>query len=574
MERTPAALRPRPRDLVVVGALAVLQAATLITTLLLLRRLIDGLAGGAADHQRILSELWLLGAVVLANSVLRGVEFSFSERIGYELVRRLRSIMHEHLQGMSVRQIEGRSRGGLLLRFTGDLSMLRTWVSRGLARGLVSGIVLLGGVGVMAYLDLRLALTMLAILAFGSSFLLRFGPRLNKLTRAVRRKRSLVTSNIVEQIGALAVVQVSGRSGGERDRLARQNDSLTRSLVDTAHTRGVMLGISSATGWLAIVGVLTVGTYEVIAGNTSVGVVATAMIACRQLSGPIRRLGLSYDYWQRAEVSRMKLLDYLASSSRPLDDPALEGIVVGRGAVELRGVTVPGSLESVSVASSGNRIVALCGPNGAGKSTVLGLIGGIIDPSEGEVLIDGQSAAERTLISRFRRVGMVGPDFPLMAGTLRRNLTYRKPGATPEEIDRVIALCGLDELIEQLPGGLGFWVLEGGRNLSAGQRQRVALARALMGNPAIMLLDEPTATLDAESADVLHSVMLHHRGAVFVATHDDREAALADEVWRFDRGRLIEVVDGDEFRDRLWRTRTGRLQGGGGAPLSRTGVGA
>lgn len=553
MRRTPAVLRPRARDLLVVGALAILQATTLIVTLLLLRQLIDALAGGAADHRRILGQLWLLAGAVLANSALRGVEFSFSERIGYDLVRRLRMIMHEHLQGMSVRQIQGRSRGGLLLRFTGDLSMLRTWISRGLARGLVSGIVLVGGVGVMAYLDMRLALTVLAVLSFGSAALLRSGPRLSKLTRAVRRKRSLVTSNIAEQVGALAVVQVSGRSGGERDRLSRQNDSLTRSLVDTSNTRGVMLSISSATGWLAIVAVLAVGTLEVMAGNTSVGVVATAMIACRQLSGPIRRLGLSYDYWQRAEVSRRKLLDFLASSSRPLDDPGLDTLIVGKGAIELRGVTVAGSLDDVTAASAGHRIIALCGPNGAGKSTLLGVIAGLVDAEAGELVIDGQPAAERTLLSRFRRVGMVGPDLPLMAGTLRRNLTYRKPYVTTEEFERIVTLCGVDELVEELPGGFGFWVLEGGRNLSVGQRQRIALARALMGNPAILLLDEPTVNLDAETTDVFHSVILHHRGAVFIATHDDREAALADEVWCMEGGHLVETLSGDEFRDRLWR---------------------
>jgi ABC-type multidrug transport system fused ATPase/permease subunit len=553
VERTAAALRPRSREIAAIVLLAVGQAVTLVTTLLLLRRLVDALASGDMGQQSIFGMLWALLAVVLANSALRGYESAYSEIVGYELVRRLRMVMHQHLQGMSPRQVQGRSRGALILRFTGDLSMLRTWISRGLARAIVSSIVLAAGIGVLAYLNMRLAVTILAVMAFGAAVLVLFGPKLAKQTRAVRRKRSLVSSNITEQIHTLAVVQVSGRSGGERDRLARQNDSLTKSLVDTALTRGAMQGVSSATAWLAIAAVLAIGTLEVMAGNASVGIVATAMLAVRQLGGPIRRLGLAYDYWQRAGVSRRKLVDFLESSSRPLEDPDMPGITVGKGAVSLEGVSVDGSLHGINAQSAGNSIVALIGPNGAGKSTLLGVIAGIVDPSSGRLTIDGHPAAERTLASRYRRIGMVGPDLPLMTGTVRRNLTYRRPTATAEEIERVVALCRLDDIVDQLPGGMSFWVVEGGRNLSVGQRQRVALGRALLANPAILLLDEPTVNLDAESTDVMHSVILHHRGAVFIATHDEREAALADEVWVMESGRIIETLSGDEYRDRVWR---------------------
>ena len=216
------------------------------------------------------------------------------------------------------------------------------------------------------------------------------------------------------------------------------------------------------------------------------------------------------------------------------------------------------ALDGVTFEITHGESVAIVGANGAGKSTLLGVIAGLVDPDGGELLIDGQPASERTRISRYRRTGMVGPDLPLMTGTIKRNITYRKPNATSEEFQRVVMLCHLDEVLEQLDGGLGFWVVEGGRNLSTGQRQRFALARALMGNPAILLLDEPTVNLDAASTDVFHSVMMHHKGAVFIATHDEREAALADEVWLMDAGRIVEVCEGDEYRDRLWRAQGGR----------------
>jgi ATP-binding cassette, subfamily B, bacterial len=524
---------------------------TLGAFLLLTRALFDALAAGPVQDDRVFRMIWMLVAVVLLNAVARGVEFTVSERMGYELVRGLRMRMYRHLQGMSPRQLQHRSRGGLLLRFTGDLSMLRTWVSRGLARGLVAAIVAVGVLSVLAYLNLRLAATVGGVLALGAAALRYLGPRLHRITRRVRRRRSLLTSNVDEQIHALAVVQVSGRSAGEYARLSRQNDSMTEALFTTATVRGWMLGTASATGWLAIAAVLLVGTLELVAGNTSVGVVAAAVIASRQLTGPVRRLALSYDYWERAQVSKGKLADFLASSTRDLDEPDLEDLHIHRAEIEFREVSVPGALYELSGTIPGGRIVAIVGPEGAGKSTLLQLVGGLLEPAAGQVLIDEQPIDERTLRSRLRRVGMVAPELPLMRGTLRRNLTYRRPFVTSEELERVINLCHLDELIAELPDGLDTWVTEGGRNLSAGQRQRVALARAMVGNPRILLLDEPTTNLDGHSKAVFRRVVARHLGTVLLITHDPDEARLADEVWRIEDGRLVEVLTSEQYQDRI-----------------------
>jgi ATP-binding cassette, subfamily B, bacterial len=531
--------------------LAIVQAVTLGAFLLLARALFDALATGPVQDDRVFRMIWMLVAVVLLNAVARGVEFTVSERMGYELVRGLRMRMWRHLQGMSPRQLQHRSRGGLLLRFTGDLSMLRTWVSRGLARGLVAAIVAVGVLGVLAYLNLRLAATVGGVLALGAAALRYLGPRLHRITRRVRRRRSLLTSNVDEQIHALAVVQVSGRSAGEYARLSRQNDSMTEALFTTATVRGWMLGTASATGWLAIAAVLLVGTLELVAGNTSVGVVVAAVIASRQLTGPVRRLALSYDYWERAQVSKGKLADFLASSTRDLDEPDLEDLRIHRAEIEFREVSVPGALTELSGRIPGGRIVAIVGPEGAGKSTLLQLVGGLLEPEAGRVLIDEQPIEERTLRSRLRRVGMVAPELPLMRGSLRRNLTYRRPSATSEELERVINLCHLDELIAELPDGLDTWVTEGGRNLSAGQRQRVALARAMVGNPRILLLDEPTTNLDGHSKAVFRRVIARHLGTVLLITHDPDEARLADEVWRIEDGRLVEVLTSEQYQDRV-----------------------
>jgi ATP-binding cassette, subfamily B, bacterial len=551
-EREPYFRLPRP-ELIAVIVAAVIQALLLGAFLLLLRHLIDDLAGGAQVPRRTFQLLAVAAAISIGYALVRALEFDVAERLGYELVRRLRMTMYSHLQGMAIAQIQHRSRGGLLLRFTGDLSMLRTWISRGLARGLVSAVVLVGGLAAIAYMHVRLALAIAAVLALGAAVLSELGPRLYRITRQVRRRRSVLTSNVDEQIAALGVVQVFGRAGGEWSRLSKQNDRMTASLFRTARLRAIMLGVSTLMGWAAIVAVLFVGTLEVVAGNTTVGVVTAAVVACRQLAGPVRRLALSYDYYERAKVSRAKICDFLRSSSRPLDAADREELRVGAGTVELHDVSVEGAIDGLTAVAPGRHHIAVVGPNGAGKSTLLRVISGLSDPDGGRVLIDGHPLAERTLRSRFRRIGMVSPDLPLMRGTLRRNLTYRRPSASEEELARVVAICGLDEVIQELPDGLDTWIVERGVNLSLGQRQRVALGRALMGNPPLLLLDEPTANLDDPSAAAVRRAIAHHQGTVFWVTHDVEEAAAADEVWFMEVGRLVERVGGQELRDQLWQ---------------------
>jgi ABC-type multidrug transport system fused ATPase/permease subunit len=557
MKREDSRFRLRTGDIVRIVLLGLGEVVTLVGFLLLLLLVVDSLTlkgvGADADAQlrRSMLELLAMAGLALLHGWLRAVEFSLAERAGYEVVRGLRMQMYGHLQGMAPRQLQRRSRGGLLLRFIGDLSMLRTYLSRGLLGGLVALIVLIGTLAVLLVLNPWIGGSIVAVLCAGAATSLGQGRRMRSATRVMRRRRSLVTSNIDEQVGALPVVQVYGRYGGEYSRLSRQNDSLTRALCRVAALRGRLRGISAATGLLSSVAVLAVGTLEVRRGGASIGLVVASLTATRQLTGPVRTLGLAHDYWHRSQVSRQKLVDFLNSSTRDIDEPA-QPLKVSRGRVELRAVSVAGALEHVSAVADRGQLVAITGPSGAGKSTVLDLVARLAEPDEGDVLIDDQPLSTTSIRSSSRRVGVVGPDFPLMRGSLLRNVTYRWPQAPADEVVRVMELTGLTEMIKRLPQGLDTWVTEGGRNLSAGQRQRIALARALVGNPTILLLDEPTAWLDPAEREVFQQIIARHRGTILLVTQDPWELSLADQVWVMDGGRLVEAMSGEDYTDRSW----------------------
>lgn len=550
--------RLRKRDVAVVVLLGLAQVAILVAFLLLLREVVNALVpaevGAAAEFARnqALYQAGLMVILAILAGVLRGFSFSYCEAVGYRIVRDLRMKMYDHLQGMSPRQFQGRARGGLLLRFLGDLSMLRTWISRGILGGIVSAITVAGTLAVMMFLNLWMTLAVLAVIFAGAALSLGAGRTMRQRTKSMRRRRSLVMSNIDEQMNALAVVQVFGRSAGERSRLSRQNDTLTRALIRLANVRGYLFGVSGALTMVMVAAVLFTGLLEVWRGTASIGMVVAFLIVSRQLSSPVRRLGLAHDYWHRAQVSRQKIADYLRSSSRHLDAPGLPRLRVRKGGIDFSAVSVTGSLSGITLHIEPGQLVAVTGPGGAGKSTLLGLVARTVDPDHGSIVIDGQLLSATTIRSTARWVGVVSPDLPLMRGTVRRNLTYSMPDATEEELDRIILASGLQDVLAELPRGTETWLTEGGGNLSLSQRQRIALGRALMGNPPILLLDEPTVGLDHRGREAFTRMLTHHNGTVLLATHDPAEIALADQVVVLDQGSLREVVSGEEYRDRLW----------------------
>ncbi|MEO6199781.1 MAG: ABC transporter ATP-binding protein [Cryobacterium sp.] len=534
------------------------EVAALVAFAVLLRNVVSALAPGVvgaaaqAAWSAAIGQSALLCAVAVIYGGLRTAEFNFSERAGYRIVRDLRMEMYRHLQGMTQRQFQGRARGGLLLRFLGDLSMTRLWISRGVLGGTVALVTLVGTLAVLLFFNVWMSLSIIAVLCIGAAVSLGAGHAMRRATRAMRRRRSLVMSNIDEQLNVRSLAQVFGRTAGEYARLSRQNDALTRALVRVAMLRGYMRGTASTFSMLTVGAVLITGLFEVRRGEASIGLVVAFIVVSRQLAGPIRRLGLAHDYWHRAQVSQQKLSEFLRSSGRDLDGEGLERLRARKGAIEFVAATVTGALSELSLTIEAGQLVAVTGGGGAGKSTMLGLVARLVEPDSGSIIIDGQPLDQTTVRSVARRIGMVGPDLPLVRGTVKRNLTYGMPTATPEEVDRVLALCGLDPVLADLPDGIHSWVTEGGRNLSADQRQRIALGRALMGNPPILLLDEPTDGLDRSGAEAFASLMVRHQGTVLLASHDPREIALADTVVVLAGGELQQVISGEDYRDQLW----------------------
>ncbi len=534
--------RRRIRLMVRLVANGLAQAGVAIATARLFQITFDRIIG-STDPQAAQLLLWITAGLIAAAVLLawlRKTEYSDAERMGQDYVDEVRMCLYDSLRHCALRRVQGRTKGSIMLRFVGDLNAVKRWVSLGIARFSVAVVTVVGATVALALLNWKLALVAGATLALGTIGLLWLGAHLRAAVRESRRRRSRLAGNLNEKIASLAVVQVFGRSDRERRRVARQSRRLKQAMIRQANAVGRLRGIGEASTTIAAGAVLVVGAFEVVAGQATAGTVVAAMGIVGMLTTPLRQLARVYEYWQGASVAREKLVDFLDNMSFVKDVPGAPALEVNEARLAFQDVAIAGSLHNFTAEVQPGQVVALVGPNGAGKSSVLQAAARLLDPERGAVLVDGQDIAQCSLNSVRRAISMLSPDLPLMRGTVERNVRYRCPDASDEELLRVIALCGMSEVLEDLPKGIASRIREGGVNLSFGQRQRIALARAVFGHPAILLLDEAEDNLDPRAAKVLDRVIQQFAGTMLMVTHRWERAAKADVIWYVDNGRLVE----------------------------------
>ncbi|SDD68872.1 ABC transporter ATP-binding protein [Auraticoccus monumenti] len=487
-----------------------------------------------------------LAMTITAGAWLRGQERVVGEQLGQHYVQDVRATLFEHLTQVPARELGRRHRGNLLLKFVGDLGALRLWVARGLARLVVAVVavaVILTGLAVVSW---PLATGVGGVLLLGAGVTLVLGPWLQRTSRRSRRVRARLTGEVTERLQQLQVVQASGQERREGRRVHRRSERVADAMVQQARASGSMRAIAEAAATAAGAVVLLVGALEVQSGRASAGTVVAALSVTGLLGGYLRDLGRVSEYASRASVARHAARRFLTTPTLP-DPDGLPPLRVERGEVRLEGVTVEGALQQVDATVGPGEVVAVVGPNGAGKSTLMSVVSRLIDPDRGRVVVDGQDLRDRSLRSVRQAVGLAGPDLPLLRGSLRRNVCYRRPRVDAEELARITRLCDLDELAEELPDGWDSDVGEGGSRLSAGQRARVTIARAALGRPPVLILDEAEAHLDARAVTVLERVLRDHRGVALVVTHRRSVVEAADRVWHLADGRLVETGRPDEL---------------------------
>lgn len=487
---------------------------------------------------------WTLGAIVLVLGALRVLAQQQGEELGQDYVHRVRLRLFSHLCAMSNRTHQKRSQGGTLLRFIGDLSALRQWISLGLARLCVASITALGTLFALVWVSPRLSLAVTLVLLGGTVVSLLLGKPLHQAVLESRRQRARLASQVTEKTGNIGVIQVHGQEARERRVISRYSRRLKAAMIGRAISMGQLRAAIQITAMFSIALAVIIGSHGVAAGIMGASEIVAAMAVVGMLIPPIRDLGRVYEYWRRAAVSIDKLEHFLSSKAEVVDVEGARPLLISAGRIQLHCLSSEGVLDETSIDIPGGSLVALLGANGSGKSTLLSLIDRQMQADTGTIFIDGQDIQGVTLKTLRRAVSILGPDLPLMRGSVRRNLCYRNPKASEEEQWAALRMAGAAELVRSLPRGLDTRLSSRGTNLSMGERQRLALARAVLGRPPILLLDEADANLDDEFRAHFRRVIQDYPGTVVMATHDADLAQAADTIWTLaDRQLLAQAVD-------------------------------
>lgn len=540
----------RPRLLLLLVLNGIGQALAAVATALLVEasfnRIVEGGRGATTGELAPLAAA--LTAAALGFGLLRARERSDAERLGQSYVHALRTTMYGRLSELVPRALQTRSQGAVMLRFVGDLTAISRWVSLGLSRIIVGGTFLVGALAALAFVSRALAGAVVIVLALGAVGSLVSARSLGARSRLARRRQARLAANVSEKVASIGVSQVFGQTEREHERLRRQSRGLRSAMVARAQAIGRLRGLTEVTATMASVAVLMVGAREVAGGRATPGTIVAALAIVGLLVNPLRDLSRVTEYWTNARISMEKARSFLETPNLVRIKRDSPDLAPGAGRLEFDDVRLDSVLEGVSAVAEPGSLTAVVGPNGAGKSTLLALAVRLLDPDGGVVRLDGQDLALHSQSSIRKAISMTSPDLPLLRGTVDDNLRYRCPDAPPEELIRVIRLCSLEELLAELPDGGETRVVEGGRNLSAGQRQRIALARALVGDPLVLLLDEADANLDVKARELVDRIIQTQRGrsTVLIVSHRPEVLEWADAVWQMEGGR-VRVSEGSEL---------------------------
>lgn len=482
-----------------------------------------------------------LALTAVLGGALRWLERVDAERLGQAYVGDIRLRLHRHLIRSSPRALQRRSRGATIVRFVSDLAVLRQWASLGLARLLVGVSLTAGLLVALAFLAPLFALATGVVVALGAVAGTRQGRALRVASRRARRERGRLAAEITEHVTGLATVQASGQGRRERRRLRERSDAVQVAMVDVARRAGALRAMAEATPHLAAGAIVLAGVGEVTSGRVTAGTVVAAVSLVHRLGHPLRDLGRVQEYWHASRVGVARIEEVLSSPTGVTHRRRAPALGPGPGRLELVDVHVDGALHGITATAEPGQTVAVVGPNGAGKSTLLALVARLTDASAGQVLLDGEDVARRSIDSVRQAVGMASPELPLLRGTVERNVRYRFPQATATETAEIIDLCDLGPLLRSLPQGKRTRVGDNGGGLSLGQRQQIGLARALLGRPRVLLLDEAETGLDPSAAAVLDGVLAERRATVLLVTHQRERAIRADVIWHLEGGHLVDA---------------------------------
>jgi len=506
-------------------------------------------------------DLIVVGLLVLfaANAVLVWLRHYSISWLGERVVADLRAMVVDRLITLPLAWFYERRSGELVGRLASDVTVVEDVVGSDLSMATRNAVQMIGSLVMLFVIDVKLTLLMLAIVPPIILATMVFGRKIRLMTRGVQDQLAEVSGQVQESIGAIATVQAFVREAEEAKRYRNGVEGAFRKTLDLVRWRAWFFSTAMTAGYIGIAAVVWLGGRALIAGRLSAGDLTSFFLYTFIVAGAVADLAGLWASLQRAAGATDRLFTVIDTEPEIRDAAETTPLPAGRGQIELEAVSFayPARheqpvLRDVNLKIAPGESIALVGPSGAGKSTILALLYRFYDVDAGRVLFEGVDVRKLSLRDLRGALAMVAQEPVLFSGSIRANIAYGKQGASDAEIEQAARDANAHDFISSFPEGYATVIGERGTKLSGGQKQRIALARALIANPRVLILDEATSNLDAESEAAVQAALariMEDRTTIVIA-HRLSTVRDADRIIVIENSQIVEQGAHDELMAR------------------------
>jgi ABC-type multidrug transport system fused ATPase/permease subunit len=443
-------------------------------------------------------------AIAIVGAIASYIDNYYTTSAGQWIANDLRLRIYEHLHRLSLRYYDHAKIGALVSTITSDVATIQDFASSSTLDIVIDLLTIVFMVGLMLWMDWDFTLIAVAFAPVLLIFIFHFKTAVKEATRAVRKRQSDVLSIVQHGLGSIRVTKAFGRQDIEVAHLEAASHATVVAALRARKIKSLMSPVVNIVVAICTAIVLWKGTSLIVAGAMTAGALTVYLAYLKKFFKPVKDLASMTSTVAQTTVA-LERIQAILSADDVIEERA-GAIDPGRvrGAISFDRVSFGYDKDSpvlheVSFDIKPGQVVGIVGPTGSGKSTVLSLLPRFYDPALGRVMIDGIDISDYRIVALRSQIGFVLQDTLLLHGTIRENIAYGRPEATEEEVVAAARIANADEFISRMPLGYDTMVGERGNTLSGGQRQRIAIARAVIRNSPILVLDEPTAALDAES---------------------------------------------------------------------------